>query len=84
MKNIMIISKLGKSYSGGPWPCSGKFGSVSICEILEKNVFSSSALSMGWISILPSCDLIEGGGELNDFNLLTDFAMRHHFPGGMD
>lgn len=37
-----------KNYiSGGPGPCSDKFGSFSICEIPGKSVISSSALSVG-------------------------------------
>lgn len=58
-----LISKSEKLYSWGLGPCSDKFGSFSICEIPGKSVISSSALSMGWPSILPTFDLIDGGGE---------------------
>lgn len=48
MKNIMITYlKLGNSHSGGSGPCSGKVASFLKCELLEKKIFSSSALSMG-------------------------------------
>lgn len=58
-----LISKSENLYSGGPGPRSGKFGSFSIFEIPGKSVISSSALSVGWTSILPTYDLIDGRGE---------------------
>lgn len=65
----------------GPCPCSRSFGLSLRVDMPEKKRVK---FIMGWTSILPYWHTIEGEEGFCFISRITDLAMRHHLPCGID